>query len=69
MDQSSLWKKPVYSQMVTSPLVPKVIPVAERVETIIQEFAPTLNELIVSSNLHRLRTSGRSSETAKAHRG
>jgi len=56
MDQSSLWKKPVYSQMVTSPLVPKVIPVAERVETIIQEFAPTLNEFIVSSDLYRLKT-------------
>jgi len=56
MDQSSLWRKPVCSQMVTSPLVPKVIPVAERVETIIQEFAPSLKEFIVSSELYRLKT-------------
>jgi len=56
MDQSSLWKKPVYSQMVSSPLVPKVIPVAERVETIIHEFAPSLNEFIISSELYRIKT-------------
>jgi len=56
IDQSSLWKKPGYTQMVTSPLVPKVIPVAERAEVIMQEFLPSLNEFIISSELYEIKS-------------
>jgi len=52
---SSLWKKSSYSHMVTSPLVPKVIPVTERVEMIIQEFAPSLTEFLNTSKLYEIK--------------
>jgi len=54
-EQNSLWKKSAYSQMVSSPLVPKVIPVTERVEMIIQEFAPSLNEFLTTSKQYEIK--------------
>jgi len=44
-----------YANLVSSPLVPKVIPVAERVEMIIQEFAPFLCERAVTSQRNEIK--------------
>jgi len=54
-DQLLLGKKQCYTNLVTSPLVPKVIPVAERVEMIIQEFAPCLSEGRVTSHINEIK--------------
>jgi len=52
----SLGKKPSYVNRLSSPLVPKVIPVAERVELIIQEFAPCFNDKAATSQIYEIKS-------------
>jgi len=55
-DQLLVGNKQVYTNLVSSPLVPKVIPIAERVEMIIQDFAPCLSVRTVTSHIKEIKS-------------